>query len=61
MESQGHQATTCNDNASLCPGSAFISIAVPCPQAYMNEAYNSWLMNAYDGPDAGWDPYGECA
>lgn len=54
----GHQAVTCYHVASLCPGSAFIRIADPCPAAYMNEASNSWvLIGRRSGPI---DPYGAC-
>ena len=57
---QGHEATTCDGNPVLCPGTPYIGIADPCPQAYMNEAHNSWLMSEGAGPDADWDPYGAC-
>jgi hypothetical protein len=36
-----------------------IVIADPCPNAYMNEASNSWVMTG--ASDAPIDPYGACA
>jgi hypothetical protein len=33
-------------------------IADPCPNAYMNEASNSWALMG--GSDAPLDPYGSC-
>lgn len=54
----GRQGMTCIDDASLCPGEHLIAIADACPQAYMNEASNSWvLMGQSDAPI---DPYGSC-
>jgi hypothetical protein len=56
----GHEATTtCISGASLCSDGRFISIADPCPAAYMNEASNSWVLIGV------WinvpiDPYGQC-
>jgi hypothetical protein len=35
-----------------------IVIADPCPNAYMNEASNSWVM--IGASDAPIDPYGSC-
>ena len=56
----GHQAmTTCISQASQCGVQRLIVIADPCPDAYMNEASNSWaLIGASDAP---LDPYGSCA
>jgi hypothetical protein len=52
---EGHQAMTCAE-VPLCPGLREIVIAVPCPAAYMNEAWNSWHITT--GP---FDPYGFCS
>jgi len=52
---EGHQAMTCNDLAGLCPGFNEIVIAIPCPAAYENEAWNSWHI--VNGP---FDPFGSC-
>jgi hypothetical protein len=55
---EGHEGMTCRDWPGICPGAAVIAIAKPCPAAYMNEAYNSWVsMGAASGPE---DPYGYC-
>ena len=40
------------------PGSAVIAIADACPQAYMNEASNSYVVTGTS--DAAIDPYGSC-
>ena len=52
----GHQAMTCYYQEAVCPNSAQIIIADPCPAAYENEAWNSWHMGT--GP---YDPYGWCS
>jgi len=52
----GHQAMTCYYQEAVCPNSAQIIIADPCPAAYENEAWNSWHMAT--GP---YDPYGWCS
>jgi hypothetical protein len=52
----GHEAMTCLNIPGVCPGTAVIIIADPCPQAYENEAWNSWHLST--GP---FDPYGWCA
>ncbi len=52
----GHQAMTCVDQPNVCPDTAEIVIADPCPAAYKNEAWNSWHMET--GP---FDPYGWCS
>jgi hypothetical protein len=52
---QGRQAMTCVNVAGVCPGVREIVIAVPCPAAYENEAWNSWHM--FTGP---FDPFGSC-
>jgi hypothetical protein len=54
----GHQAMTCKNIPGQCPGQAVIVIAVPCPAAYKNEAFNSLLA---DGLVSGRiDPFGSC-
>jgi hypothetical protein len=55
----GHQAsTTCTTRLTACDGGGIITIADPCPAAYMNEASNSWvLIGALQAPI---DPYGYC-
>ncbi len=50
---------TCVAEAGSCPGAEVIAIAQPCPQAYMNEASNSWVLTGRS--DAPIDPYGPCA
>ena len=52
----GHQAMTCYNQPGMCPDSAEIVIADPCPAAYENEAWNSWHIES--GP---FDPYGWCS
>lgn len=56
---RGHQAeTACQSGPSQCSILRMIVIADPCPNAYMNEASNSWaLMGESDAP---LDPYGSC-
>jgi len=54
---EGHQGMTCL-NESVCPHAAIIAIAVACPQSYMNEASNSWVLIGQS--DAPIDPYGAC-
>jgi hypothetical protein len=57
----GHQAITCIRVAGVCPGRKVIAISVPCPAAYMNEAYNSNLWSDAEGRFTGAiDPYGHC-
>jgi hypothetical protein len=56
---QGHEATTtCITIEGLCSYGKLITIAVPCPAAYMNEASNSRVLSGLS--DAPIDPYGEC-
>ncbi len=44
--SQGHQASTsCVSQSSPCDEQRVITIADPCPAAYMNEASNSWVLH----------------
>ena len=42
----------------MCPGAAVIAIADPCPQAYMNEASNSYVVAGV--ADAPIEPFGPC-
>jgi hypothetical protein len=50
--------TACQSSTSQCSFLRIIVIADPCPNAYMNEASNSWsLMGESDAP---LDPYGPC-
>jgi hypothetical protein len=57
-DAEGQEAMTCMRVARACPTSAVIAIADPCPQAYMNEASNSYvIIGASDSPI---DPYGPC-
>jgi hypothetical protein len=57
--SRGHEASTsCISLSSPCDQQRVITIADPCPAAYMNEASNSWvLMGESTAPI---DPYGQC-
>jgi len=52
----GHEAMTCENYASVCPGDRVIIINDPCPVAYMNEASNSWVVE--DLSTVPFDPYG---
>ncbi len=57
--SQGHEATTlCVSLHSPCDEQREITIAEPCPEAYMNEASNSWVLLGSSGAPI--DPYGQC-
>ncbi len=53
----GHEAMTCDNYASVCPGEKLIVINDPCPVAYMNEASNSWVVEHLS--TAPIDPYGK--
>jgi hypothetical protein len=55
---EGREAMTCVRAPGACPTSAVIAIAVPCPQAYMNEASNSLVLTG--SSNAPIDPYGPC-
>ena len=55
---EGQEAMTCLRVAGVCPASAVIAIADPCPQAYMNEASNSYVITGV--ADSPIDPYGPC-
>jgi hypothetical protein len=52
----GHEAMTCDNYASICPGEKEIIINDPCPIAYMNEASNIWVVEHLS--TAPIDPYG---
>ncbi len=55
---EGREAMTCMNQAGVCPGTSVIAIADPCPQAYMNEASNSFvILGLADTPI---DPFGPC-
>jgi hypothetical protein len=69
---EGHEAMTCLHGTpqypDACPSGPTIAISDACPQAYMNESANSWLMTgqlateqqkfgvSYDAID----PFGAC-
>jgi hypothetical protein len=55
---EGQEAMTCLRVAGVCPTSAVIAIADPCPQAYMNEASNSYVITGVAASPI--DPYGPC-
>jgi hypothetical protein len=55
---EGREAMTCMNQAGACPGTSVIAIADPCPQAYMNEASNSFVITGVS--EAPIDPYGPC-
>jgi hypothetical protein len=55
---EGQEAMTCVRVVAVCPGSAVIAIADPCPEAYMNEASNSYVITGV--ADTPIDPYGAC-
>jgi hypothetical protein len=73
-DAQGAQALTCFALSPCGPTQHLIVIADPCPAAYMNEAHNSWVLNARATSTApmqglGWpppdgstaiDPWGSC-
>jgi hypothetical protein len=57
--SRGHEASTsCISQDSPCDEQRVITIADPCPAAYMNEASNSWVLLGES--TAPIDPYGQC-
>ncbi len=55
---EGREAMTCMNQAGACPGTWVIAIADPCPQAYMNEASNSYVITGV--ADTPIDPFGAC-
>jgi hypothetical protein len=55
---EGREAMTCMNQPGACPGTSVIAIADPCPQAYMNEASNSYVITGV--ADTPIDPFGPC-
>jgi hypothetical protein len=55
---EGREAMTCMNQPGACPGASVIAIADPCPQAYMNEASNSYVITGVAGTPI--DPFGPC-
>ena len=55
---QGREAMTCMNQPGACPGTSVIAVADPCPQAYMNEASNSYVITGV--ADTPIDPFGAC-
>jgi hypothetical protein len=55
---EGREAMTCMNQPGVCPGTSVIVIADPCPQAYMNEASNSFVITGVAGTPI--DPFGAC-
>ena len=55
---EGREAMTCMNQPGRCPGTSVIAIADPCPQAYMNEASNSFVITG--AADTPIDPSGPC-
>jgi hypothetical protein len=49
---------TCQNVPGVCPNGRLIVINDPCPAAYMNEAYNSWIVEGLR--QGAYDPYGYC-
>jgi hypothetical protein len=68
----GHEAMTCLHGTpqypDACPNGPTIAISDPCPQAYMNESANSWLMTGQLSTEqqkfgvsyGSIDPFGAC-
>jgi hypothetical protein len=69
---EGHEAMTCIHGTpqypDACPNGPTIAISDPCPQAYMNESANSWLMTGQLSTEqqkfgvaySSIDPFGAC-
>jgi len=69
---EGHEAMTCVHDTpaypDACPNGPTIAISDACPQAYMNEAANSWNLTGQLSTEqqkfgvsyAGIDPFGAC-
>jgi hypothetical protein len=69
---EGHEAMTCLHGTpqypEACPTGPTIAISDPCPQAYMNESANSWLMTGqlsteqqkFGASYGSIDPFGAC-
>jgi hypothetical protein len=55
---EGREAMTCMNQPGACSGTSEIAIADPCPQAYMNEASNSFVITGV--AVAPIDPFGPC-
>ena len=55
---EGREAMTCMNQPGACPGTSLIAIADPCPQAYMNEASNSYVITGT--AETPIDPFGAC-
>jgi hypothetical protein len=55
---EGREAMTCLNQPGACPGRSVIAIADPCPQAYMNEASNSFVILGLAATPI--DPFGPC-
>jgi hypothetical protein len=56
--SDGYQATTSCAGTDCTAGQRVITITVPCAEAYMNEASNSWVLAGMSRSAI--DPYGYC-
>jgi len=68
----GHEAMTCLHGTpqypDACPSGPEIAISDACPQAYMNESANSWLLTGQAASEqakfgvsyASIDPFGAC-
>ena len=69
---EGHEAMTCLHGTpqypDACPAGPTIAISDACPQAYMNESANSWLMTGQGSTEQqkfgvsydAIDPFGAC-
>lgn len=69
---EGHEAMTCLHGTpqypDACPNGPTIAISDACPQAYMNESANSWLMTGqltteqqkFGASYGSIDPFGAC-
>jgi hypothetical protein len=69
---EGHEAMTCLHGTPQYPDACLngpeIAISDPCPQAYMNESANSWLLTGQTATEqakfglsyASIDPFGAC-
>jgi hypothetical protein len=55
---EGREAMTCMNQPGACQGASVIAIADPCPQAYMNEASNSFVLLGLAATPI--DPFGPC-
>jgi hypothetical protein len=69
---EGHEAMTCLHGTpqypDACPNGPTIAISDACPQAYMNESANSWLLTGQTATEqqefgvsySSIDPFGAC-